>query len=237
MPVYPPYFDPVLSDAALRAASERETGVPCAELAARFESFGNDCEFGLLQRRCGAEPLGLFRFSNPEHDVILKAVTSNFEGFTDAVQVELDQQKPRREWILVDPVHRLRQHTFIFEGDQEADAIRSRQLARIAFLRRLAVENLQCGNKIYVIKSGNGSLTHEICARIATALRAAGPNTLLWVEPGEEVGRIDNLGMGLLRGTIDRLTVQPHGNCFSLCGWLAVLTQAWRVAHERWLAS
>ena len=101
----------------------------------------------------------------------------------------------------------------------------------MAFLRRLAVDHLREGAKIHVIKSGQGSLTPEICNRLAEAMQRVGPNTLLWVEPGEQVGRVDILGQGLLKGTIDRLTVQPDGPKFSLSGWLAVLTQAWRTAQ------
>jgi hypothetical protein len=223
-----PHFDAALSDADRLAAAESETGLAIAELAACFESFGDDCEFGFLQRRCGAEPLGYFRFSNPGHDVILKAVTSRFDCFADTTELELDQQQPRREWIVVDRVHGLREHTFIFEGDKEEHTIRVQQMRRLAFLRRLAAGNLAEGNKIYVIKSGHGSLTTNICGRLSTALQAAGPNILLWVEPGEDVGFVEQLGAGLFRGTIDRLTIQPDAPRFSLAGWLAVLTGAWR---------
>jgi hypothetical protein len=73
-------------------------------------------------------------------------------------------------------------------------------------------------------------LTRDITADIAAALQLRGPNLLLWVEPGEDVGRIDDLGGGLLRGTIDRLTVQPHARSYSLAGWLAVLVGAWNQA-------
>ncbi len=32
------------------------------KIASMFQSMGQDCEFGAVQRECGAEPLGLFRF-------------------------------------------------------------------------------------------------------------------------------------------------------------------------------
>ncbi len=229
-PRYPPYLDPSMSDDELRASAARLAGIPCADLAAKFESFGNDCEFGYVQRRCRAEPLGLFRFSNPEHDVILRAVTSAYADVGTACDVELDLQVPRREWIVVDPPNRLREHTFVFEGDQEESAMRFKHKARIAFLRRNAIENLRNAAHIYVIKSGQGHLTREITARIADALQMQGPNMLLWVEPGDDVGRIDDFGNGLLRGTIDRLTVEPNAPFFSFAGWLAVLVGAWNHA-------
>ena len=229
-PCYPPNFDPSMSDDDLRVSATRLAGIPCVDLAAKFDCLGNDCEFGFVQRKCGAEPLGLFRFSNPEHDVILRAVSSAYADVATGCDVELDKQVPRREWIVVDRPNRLREHTFIYEGDQEASTVRAKQLARIAFLRRNAIENLLNAARIYVIKAGQGHLTREITANIAAALQAPGPNMLLWVEPGDEVGRIDDYGNGLLRGTIDRLTVQPNGPSFSFAGWLAVLVGAWNYA-------
>jgi hypothetical protein len=223
---YPPHFDPSMSDDDLRASATRLTGIPCADLATKFESFGNDCEFGHVQRKCGAEP----RFSNPAHDVILRAVSLGYADVGTACDVELDRQVPRREWIVVDRPNRLREHTFIYEGDQEASVVRAKQLARVAFLRRNAIENLLNAAHIYVIKAGQGHLTQEITANIAAALRVPGPNMLLWVEPGDDVGRIDDLGNGLLRGTIDRLTVEPNAGSFSFAGWLAVLVGAWNYA-------
>ncbi|MBV9859459.1 MAG: hypothetical protein JO038_05065 [Alphaproteobacteria bacterium] len=131
--VYPDVFMPTRSDAELHAAGAARSGLSCADLVKKFESLGNDCEFGFLQRRCGAEPLGLFRFSNPSHEVILRAIQADFEGFGDDAYVELDQQQPRREWIVVDPVNGLRQHTFMWEGDKEEREIQEQQLTRFKF--------------------------------------------------------------------------------------------------------
>jgi hypothetical protein len=225
-PFYPAGFSPSLSDDELRGAAEARAGLSIADIAIKFESFGNDCEFGFFQRKCGAEPLGLFRFSNPEHDVIFQEVDSNFKNFGRHSFVELDQQQPRREWIIVDPVNRLREHTFIWDGDQEEEQVRSQQLKRIAFLRRMMTDNIRDANKIFVIKSGNGKLAVGHTLAIAQALRRRGASWLLWVEPGNQVGSVEVLADGLLRGIIDRLTVQPDAPKFSFSGWLAVTTEA-----------
>ncbi len=34
------------------------------DLMLQFESLGQNCEFGLVQRRAGADPLGLLRFDS-----------------------------------------------------------------------------------------------------------------------------------------------------------------------------
>ena len=61
----------------------------------------------------------------------------------------------------------------------------------------MMVENLAEGRKIFVIKSAEGHLTRPDTARIARALRARGPNWLLWVEPGRHPGRVRILEPGL----------------------------------------
>jgi hypothetical protein len=231
-PAYPPAFAPTLPAEALLAAATAQTGLSAVDLASRFESFGNDCEFGWLQRKCGAEPFGLFRWSNPEHEVILRAVTTIFEGFGDASYVELDSQRPR-EWTAVDPVNTLREHLFLKEGEQPEAAMRRMHETRRFMLRRMMIKNIREGNKIFVIKSGQGRLSRDIVLPIAQALRRSGPGWLLWVEAGPEVGRVEILADGLLHGTIDRLTVQPNASLCSLPGWLAVLTAAWLIVQNQ----
>jgi hypothetical protein len=217
---------------ALFEAVRVKTGLSVRDLALKFDSLGNDCEFGFVQRRCDAEALGLFRFSNASHQTILRAIESDFRGFGENANVELDQQK-RREWMVVDREHGLRQHTFIFEGDQPEDVVRNQQLNRFRYLRAKMNENIQSGGKIFVIKSAQGFLSHDIVSAIARALRRRGPNWLLWVETGTPVGHIEVLMEGLARATIDRLTVQPDGPKFSVVGWLTVLTEAWIVIKRR----
>jgi hypothetical protein len=55
-------------------------------LVRRFRALGDNCEFGLVQRHCGAEPIDLLRFAGlhiPIEDrlaALTKAVTVGFEG-------------------------------------------------------------------------------------------------------------------------------------------------------------
>jgi hypothetical protein len=217
------------SEASLRQASLSLTGLSCSELLAQFQSLGRDCEFGLVQRQCGAEPLGLFRFSNPSPELILRLVKTNFDGFGDNSTVELDQQRPRREWIVVDKANGLREHTFIREGDRDEAVIRAHQKKRTYFLRQLMISSIAEGDKIFVIKAGRGVLTQELAIAISEALRERGPNWLLWADQGTDVGRIDVLADGLLRGIVDIKAKLPDAPRSSTASWLAVLIGAWRI--------
>lgn len=203
-----------------------KTGLSIADLVKKFDSLGDDCEFGLFQRKCGAEPLGLFRFSNPKLPVIMRAIQTGFVGFGENATVELDQQK-RREWILVDKENKLRQHTHIYEGEQTRETVTHQQLTRSRFLRDKIVQDMSLGSKIFVVKSLEHPLATVAAHELAELLRRNGPNWLVWVEPGLGVGDCKVLAPGLIYATIDRLTQQPNGREFSYAGWTAVVTGAW----------
>lgn len=64
----------------------------------RFESLGQNCEFGLLQRRCGAEPLGLLRFSSVRLERLIHGIRANFEGIDAPNDVRLHCEKGRDEF-------------------------------------------------------------------------------------------------------------------------------------------
>jgi hypothetical protein len=230
--IFPAAYEPGLDYHAHVRAVEAATGLGIAELAGKFESLGNDCEFGIFQRWCHAEVLGLFRFSNPHCNVVLREIESNFATFGDGSTVELDQQQPRREWIIIDRVRDLREHTFIWEGEQPAEAIREMCHKRTALLRRMMVQNMSEGNKIFVIKSAKGHVDQNVAMAISSALRRRGPNWLLWVEPGQNIGQIEVLEDGLMRGTIDRLTDQD-GTEPSFLAWLVIIVGAFLAVSKR----
>ena len=63
--------------------------MPTRDLMLRFESLGQNCEFGLVQRRCGSEPLGLLRFASTPLPHLLAAFEGGFEGLggPDAIEI------------------------------------------------------------------------------------------------------------------------------------------------------
>jgi hypothetical protein len=58
-----------------RSSSGDPACMPARDLLMRFESLGQSCEFGLVQRRCQIEPLGFLRFaSSPLSHLQLKLI-------------------------------------------------------------------------------------------------------------------------------------------------------------------
>ena len=72
----------------LTAWAAARTGLTLPDLAFRFESVGENCEFGLFQRRCDAEPLGLLRFSSTFMRNLIRGVQSGFAGLGENEDIE-----------------------------------------------------------------------------------------------------------------------------------------------------
>jgi hypothetical protein len=209
------------------------TGMPAVDLVQKFESWGRDCEFGLVQRTLGAEPNDLFRFSDPTPEVLVNLIRDDFSHYGEQCYVALDEQKPRREWYFVDHDTRTSRHSQIFEGDMPKENVQEIGLFWSRLLRAKTAREIATGHKIYVTKSSQGDLTEHAIAEVAKALRSKGPSWLLWVQPGEPVGHCEILFDGLLRARIDRVCLRGHEYEFSLVGWLEVLCGAWQLVRDR----
>jgi hypothetical protein len=211
------------------------TGLPAAEFMLKFESLGDNCEFGLVQRRCGAEPLGLLRFSNLELPRLIGGLQRGFDGLGDVRNLEcwLDEGK-RREYVIRDHQYSLVFHTFLYEGDVDRDQLLTQQARRLGFLQRKLVEDLQTGDKIFVYKR-NVPLTEQDVLPLHAELNRYGSNTLLWVVPGDTdhaPGTVDRLMPGLLRGHIDRFAPQKDAHALSLEVWLSICVNAFRINQD-----
>jgi hypothetical protein len=214
----------------------RLTGMPAAQFMLRFESLGDNCEFGLVQRRCGAEPLGLLRFSNLSLPQLIRGLDSGFAGLGDPANMafELDNGQ-RREFVVSDRSFGLVFHTFIHEGEAVESELIAQQTTRLLFLRRKFLEDLANGEKIFVIKR-NEPLAEQEMFVLHGALRRHTPNTLLYVVPAtpeHPPGTVERIAPGLLRGYIDRFAPRGNAHDLSLEVWLALCVNAARIAGKR----
>src|SRR5260221_3025006 len=83
---------------ALGNAREISAGdMPLDQLMMQFESLGENCEFGLVQRRCGAEPLGLLRFASAPLPVLLAGLRARFEGLGDPGEIDIQISENQQE--------------------------------------------------------------------------------------------------------------------------------------------
>jgi hypothetical protein len=205
----------------------QRTGMAAITLAQKFESWGRDCEFGIMQRKLGADPLDLFRFSDPTPEVLVELIKSDFARYGENCYATLEETRPRREWKIVDPDTGTIRHTHIFEGDMSQEMIQKLALMWTRLLREKTVSEIMAGEKIYVMKTSTGDLGENAMVEVAKALRSKGPAWLLWVEPGTPVGHCEIAADGLMLASIDRLCLRTRETDFSLVGWLKVMCGAW----------
>jgi hypothetical protein len=221
-----------LSRVAPRPVSTPGPALPLAEMVTRFESLGDNCEFGLVQRRLGAEPLGLCRFSFIEQRSLLAGLRSGFARLADPGTVDVTVEGPDQEFIVRETVYGMTYHTFETADRTDMETVRARQVPRLKFLRRKLMEDVAAGTRIFVLKR-NEPLPPEEVLTIYTALNEHGRNWLLWMvnaDATHAAGTVEQLLPGLLRGFIDRFAPAENAHDLSLDVWRSVVEGAWRIA-------
>jgi hypothetical protein len=106
--------------------------------------------------------------------------------------------------------------------------MREQESARLKFLRRKFIEELEAGDKIFVYKFGSGVSEEEILP-LYMALNRYGDATLLWVVQAERdrpTGTVEVVMPGLLKGYIDRFAPEENAHDLSFDGWLRVCANA-----------
>jgi len=210
------------------AASRRRK--PIDELVLEFESLGDNCEFGLVQRSVGAEPLGLLRFAGFYLPVEIRlerlaaALENDFVGLGLLETISVEAAGESREFLVNESAYNLMYHSFMHEGQIDPEVLRQREATRLSFLRRKLLEDLKNGEKIWVWKS-NLKLPFDQIERLVTVLRRHGPNILLWVvEAGDadRPGSVERITDNLLKGYVERFAPYHNAPDISPQSWLEV---------------
>jgi hypothetical protein len=203
-----------------------------AELAIAFESMGENCELGLVQRKWGAEPLGLLRFASSPLDKLLPALRNRFREMGSAGQLEV-QLGGGQEYMVLDRKYGFLYHAWAKVGELTPEEILTREHRRVPFLIRKLTEDLQGGEKIFVYHGLTPLIPQQVRA-MSAALRLYGPGKLLWLELADAQhppGSVEWVEHNVIKGHIDRFAPGENAHDFSLPGWEAVCRAAWRLAN------
>jgi hypothetical protein len=207
--------------------------LPVEQLMMRFESLGENCEFGLAQRRCGAEPLGLLRFASAPLPTLLSGLRGRFEGMGEPEQVDIQVSENQQEYLVVDKCFGFLYHPWVLVGEAVPEDIRRREAKRLPFLRRKLIEDLEEASKIFVYR-GMHRLPKALVLRLVAAMQAYGPTTLLWVElqdADHPAGTVEWVATGLLKGYIDRFAPAENAHALSLDCWITICRNALKLAQ------
>jgi len=199
-----------------------------------FESLGENCEFGLVQRFCGTEPfLSLLRFASMGLPTLLRALDAGFQDFSDDANIELHPEGTGRvELAIFEKHYGVAFHTFRYQGEIDEEQLRASEAKRLAYCARLLVRDLKRGNKIFVVKR-NAALREEEILPLYAALSSYGRNNVLWVVPADAEhasGSVEVVLPGLFKGYIDRFAPIEDAYDLSLDAWLEVCVNAYQLS-------
>jgi tetratricopeptide (TPR) repeat protein len=213
-----------IPESLLAPAPDADVGANATrELLMQFESIGDTCEFGMVQRRFGADPISLLRWTNTLPDQLVTALDSRFAGVGEAKFTRV--QADGGEYTTMDSRYHMFSHTFTPVTSEPVERFTKQHLRRMQYLKRKLLEDLAAGEKIFVYKSDQG-LSPEQMRAIFDALRRHGAQTaILFVrleEPGHAAGSFEEIEAGFLVGYIDRFsTVDIHVDA-----WVALCRRA-----------
>lgn len=205
------------------------------KLAEQFESLGVNCEFGLVQSRCGAEPLGLLRFSTTPLPLLINALDARFEGMGSPDAITVQTSRDGREYVIIDHAFGFVYHAWVSVDKQTPEAIHRREVRRVPFLVRKLIEDLTNAEKIFVYH-GLSPLAVDDVLRLHQSMQEYGPNVLMWVEVEDEespAGSVEWIVPGLLKAHVDRFAPEQAAHDLSLKGWMAVCRKAYAMSRAR----
>ena len=194
---------------------------PLSDIATQFESLGTNCEFGIFQRRCGAEPLSLLRFAGLPYTHLLDALDADFTGIDDPAQLSCTVEGLRPEWMVRHKAYELSFHTFQAPSQTSASGVAAQQSRLLAYRRDRLMELLATGEKLFVVMRPE-SLSASQALPLLARLRARGPNALLFAarDTGDPAGSVTMLAPGFYRGSLDGIASAIDGEIVDRETWL-----------------
>ncbi len=226
-PLVPPM---ALGDVAAGGAAGGERESP-RQLVSQFHSVGDNCEFGVVQRQCGAEPLNLLRFASTDIAHLLRGLATQFAGLDDAANMSHRLGGERggfREFVMWQTSYDLVYHTFKYQNDTDIDTLMAAERQKLGLQLRMFVEDLEDAEKIFVIKRNDPLMLGEVLP-VLRGMQAYGDNTLLYVVPaGSEhlPGSVEWKAPGLMCGYMDRFAPYEDAHDTSMQCWLSICRNA-----------
>jgi hypothetical protein len=202
------------------------------DLVMRFESIGDNCELGLVQRVAGAEPLGLLRFAGVPLRNLVRALHARFANIADPGHIRINAENG--EYMVKLTKFDFTYHAHVKIGDMEPEALRQQQIRTVGFLSRKLIADLENPSKILVFRQ-NEPLSAGDLVDLRMALSAYGQGILLWVEqarPGHPPGSVEVADERMMVGYVRRLAKRNTVPDLDFGSWMRVLRRAYTISQH-----
>ena len=206
------------------------------ELVNDFESLGDNCELGLVQRFYGAEPLALFRWVGINRlDQLIDALNARFAGLGEPGHVFHEMLPGWDHHAAIDTKYGFYFHTTldpsaVLDRPDEVTKLAAIEGRRLKFLAGHLLNAMETGEKILVYRQKRALDEAEI-QRLFDAVSRIGRNTLLVVIEDElrPPGSVEDKGNGLILAYVSRLSNENPPQV-DLDAWRKILTDV----HSLW---
>ncbi len=202
------------------------------DLVLQFESIGDNCELGLVQRRAGVEPLGLLRFAGAPLRNLLRGLNARFANIADPAHVRINPENG--EYMVKLTKYDFTFHAHVRTGEMAAAALHQQQCRTIGFLADKLIADLQDASKILVFRQ-NEPLSAGDLIDLRIALSAYGPGILLWVQaacPGHPPGSVAVADERMIVGYVRRLAERDTVPELDFPSWMRVLRRAYALRRQ-----
>jgi hypothetical protein len=208
--------------------------IPVSQLMLEFESLGQNCEFGFVQRFCRTEPNDLLRFASAPLPSLLAALQAGFAGMGRPETVQIDLSDDGSEFKISDLNYGFWHHAMVMAGQKTPNVMLRRELRRLPTLASKLLRDIQLGRKIFVFK-GMEPLDEEVVFPLAAHLRRHGPAPLLFVSLADarhQAGTVERRWPGFLVGYLERYAPGDHADDLLLDQWIQICREALRLCLQ-----
>lgn len=191
-----------------------------------FESLGDNCELGFIQRFEKNEEGGLLRWSVSPPASLIQGITYDF------ADLYLEKNlTPHTDGMVLDSKYGFYFHTamrsekkvFVHEGEDRSEIYR-KEYDKVQYLVEKLNGLLASGERTFVYKH-NEHISDAVLKELSEAIASKGPGKLLYVSDqlDSETGSVKHLSGNIFVGKIDKFASYSEANQPSINGWHLIL--------------
>ena len=198
-----------------------------------FESLGDNCEFGFVQRMNGLEPGGLLRWAISPPDPLISNIHNDFEGifqFANLIPHTDKMISDRKSGLKFHSRMESKEGKFIL-GDRDLLEVYKEEWGKISYLKDKLINDFKFPSKHFVYKHNSG-ISQSKCHRLAEVISSKGPGRILVIhaaEGGKIPGSVERVSDCLYFGFVSEFAKYQSANKFDLSCWMEVIENAVRI--------